>query len=113
MGPIYQPIGAILTIIINFALIPQLGYVASALATLVAYGSMMMLSLFFGRMYYPVPYNYRKIIFYLSISVLFSALSFYTFDRNLFIGIALLLLFLGMVYKLENDNLKRIFSRNG
>lgn len=68
----------------------------------------MLLSFYFGRMYYPIPYNFRKIIFYLIISVLFSVLSFYIFDRNLFVGIPLWLLFLGMVYKLEADNLRKI-----
>jgi O-antigen/teichoic acid export membrane protein len=110
-GAYISMIGALLTIIINFALIPQFGYVASAVATLIAYGSMMLLSLFFGRMYYPIPYNYRKITFYLFVSILFSVLSFYTFDRNLFVGVGLLLLFLGMVYKLENNNLKKIFLK--
>ncbi len=110
-GAYISMIGALLTIIINFALIPQFGYVASAVATLIAYGSMMLLSLFFGRMYYPIPYNFRKITFYLFASILFSVLSFYVFDRNLIIGAGLLLLFLGMVYTLENHNLKKIFLK--
>ncbi len=110
-GAYISTIGALLTIIINFALIPQFGYVASAVATLSAYGSMMLLSLFFGRMYYPIPYNFRKIMFYLFISILFSALSFYVFDRSLIVGPLFLLLFLVIVYKLENDNLKKIFLK--
>lgn len=110
-GAYISLIGAILTIIINFAFIPHFGYMASAVATLVAYGSMVLMSFFFGRMYYPIPYNHRKIIFYLGISILFSILSFYVFDRNLIVGIILYALFLGMVYKLENDKLKQIFFR--
>ncbi|HUH46973.1 MAG TPA: hypothetical protein VLZ54_07470, partial [Arenibacter sp.] len=92
-------------------LIPYFGYKASAVATLLAYGSMVLMSFFFGRMYYPIPYNHRKIIFYLGISILFSILSFYVFDRNLIVGIILYILFLGTVYKLENDKLKQIFLR--
>ncbi|MBD0850561.1 lipopolysaccharide biosynthesis protein [Maribacter arenosus] len=111
IGAYISMIGAIITIIINFVFIPYFGYMASAVATLSAYGSMMLLSLFFGRMYYPIPYNFRKISFYLAISILFSFLSFYVFNRNLFFGIPLLLLFLGMVYKLENDNLRKIFLK--
>ncbi len=110
-GAYISLIGAILTIVINLAFIPRFGYMASAVATLSAYGCMMMLSFFFGRKYYPIPYNYRKIVFYLLVSVLFSGLAFYAFDRNLFIGIPLLLLFLGMVYKLENENLRKIFIK--
>ncbi|WP_026813583.1 oligosaccharide flippase family protein [Arenibacter certesii] len=103
--------GAILTIIINFAFIPSFGYKASAVATLVAYATMMVLSYYYGKKYYPVPYNLRKIIFYLGVSILFSILSFYVFDRNLVIGILFLSIFLGIVYKLENDSLKQIFLK--
>ncbi|MGB5554372.1 MAG: polysaccharide biosynthesis protein, partial [Flavobacteriaceae bacterium] len=90
---------------------PYIGYVASAIATVLAYGSMMVISYYLGKSHYPVPYNFRKIIFYLAISILFSALSFYVFDRDIFIGTFLLLLFLGLVYKLENEMLKKIFLR--
>ena len=111
IGAYISMIGAILTIIINLVFIPHFGYVASAIATLTAYGVMMLLSLFFGRIYYPIPYNFRKITFYLLISILFSGLSFYVFERNLFVGTVLLLLFLGLIYKLENHNLKKIFLK--
>ena len=110
-GAIISIIGAIITIIINVAFIPKLGYYASALATLAAYGSMMMMSFYFGRKYYPIPYNFRKIAFYLTLSILFSALSFYVFKRNLIVGSLFLFVFLGLVYKMENETLRRIFLR--
>lgn len=110
-GAYISMIGAVLTIIINVVFIQYFSYMASAIATLIAYGTMMLLSLYFGRMYYPIPYNFRKISFYLGVSILFSILSFYIFDRNLIAGIVLLLLFLGLVYKLEADNLKKVFTR--
>lgn len=108
-GAYISMIGAVLTIVINIIFIPYFSYMASAVATVSAYGTMMFLSFYFGRMYYPIPYNYRKIIFYLGVSILFSTLSFYIFDRNLFVGIPLLLVFFGLVYKLESDNLKKLF----
>lgn len=108
-GAYISMIGAVITIIINFVFIPYFGYMASAVATVSAYGTMMLLSFYFGRMYYPIPYNFRKISFYLVVSILFSVLSFYIFDRNLFIGIPLLLLFLGLVYKLEFENVKKLY----
>ncbi len=110
-GAYISLIGAVLTIIINFAFIPYFGYVASAVATLVAYASMVILSFFFGRMYYPIPYNHRKITFYLVVSISFSMLSFYVFNRNLIIGSIFFIIFLGLVYRLENDKLKQIFLR--
>jgi len=110
-GAFISVIGAIITIGINFIFIPVIGYMASAIATVLAYGTMMVLSYYFGKSHYPVPYNFRKITFYLGISILFSALSFYVFDRNLIIGCVLLLLFFGLVYKMENDTLRRIFVK--
>lgn len=110
-GAYISSIGALITLIINIGLIPKIGYMASALATLAAYGSMMLLSYFFGRKYYPIPYNMRKIVFYLSVSILFSALSFYVFNRNLIAGSLLLLLFLGLIYRMEGENLRSIFLK--
>lgn len=110
-GAYISSIGAILTLIINLALIPSIGYMASALATLTAYGSMMCLSYYFGRKYYPIPYNMRKVIFYGGLSIIFSAMSFYVFNRNLIAGSLFLFLFLGLIYKLEGDKLKTIFLK--
>ena len=109
-GAYISSVGALATLAINFIFIPKIGYMASALATLIAYASMMILSYSFGRKHYPIPYNMRKITFYLGLSILFSALSFYVFNRNLIAGGVLLLLFLGLVYKLEGENLRSIFQ---
>ncbi len=110
-GAYISLIGALLTIMINYALIPSMSYMASAIATLIAYGSMMALSFYFGRKYYPVPYNFRKIYFYLTISILFSTVSFYLFDRNIWVGSFLLFVFLALVFKMEREKLTQIFLR--
>ncbi|MBW8244990.1 oligosaccharide flippase family protein [Muricauda oceani] len=110
-GAYISSVGAIITLIINISLIPKIGYMASALATLAAYASMMFLSYHYGKKYYPVPYNMRKIVFYLSVSLVLSILSFYVFNRNLIAGSLLFLLFLGLVYKMEGDKLRSIFIK--
>lgn len=110
-GALISVIGAIITIGINYIFIPTIGYMASAIATLLAYGTMMVLSYYLGKSRYPVPYNFRKILFYLGLSTLFSAIAFYGFNRSLFAGIPLLLIFLGIMYKLENDKLRQIFLK--
>lgn len=110
-GAFISVIGAIITIGVNYFFIPAFGYMASAIATLMAYGTMMVLSYYLGKSHYPIPYNFRKILFYLGISILFSAVTFYGFDRSLYAGIPLLLIFLGIVYKLENDKLRQIFLK--
>ncbi|MDO6489797.1 MULTISPECIES: oligosaccharide flippase family protein [unclassified Cellulophaga] len=110
-GAFISVIGAIVTIVVNVALISTLSYMASAIATVLAYGSMMVLSYWYGKKNYPIPYNMRKIVFYFSLSVVLSILSFYIFDRNLWVGCAFLLLFVGLVYKMENEVLRKIIKK--
>lgn len=49
--------GAILTIALNFALIPVWGYVGSSWASLACYFSMAVACYLIGQKYYPIPYN--------------------------------------------------------
>jgi O-antigen/teichoic acid export membrane protein len=49
--------GAILTIVLNFALIPQWGYVGSSWASLACYFSMAIACYWIGQKYYPIPYK--------------------------------------------------------
>lgn len=110
-GAYISLVGALITIGVNYLFIPYIGYYASAYATLAAYGSMMLLSYYYGKKYYPIPYNMRKITFYMTVSIVFSALSFYVFKGQILIGSFLLLVFLLVVYKMEYTVLKRIFTK--
>jgi len=58
-GAYISVFGAIVTLLLNFLLIPEYTYVGSAIATLAAYGSMMILSWYLGRKYYPIPYDLK------------------------------------------------------
>ncbi|MFV8225305.1 oligosaccharide flippase family protein [Christiangramia aquimixticola] len=102
--------GAVLTVVINLLLIPVVGYTGSAIATLAAYGLMMVLSYYFGQKYYPIPYNMKKIGGYLVVSIIFSIISFYLFRGNYFVGIPLLLIFIGIVYFSEKDQILKIIQ---
>lgn len=63
-GSLISITGVIITLIINFLFIPKYGYLASAYATLGCYGSMMLISYFFGQYFYPVKYKIRKFLVY-------------------------------------------------
>ena len=103
--------GAMVTLILNFVLIPSIGYVGSAIATLAAYGSMMIVSYYFGRRHYPVPYDVKKIIGYMVLSIVFGTLSFYVFDRSIMVGTTLLLVFLLFIYFNEKEDIKRVLTK--
>ncbi|AUP79349.1 oligosaccharide flippase family protein [Flavivirga eckloniae] len=110
-GAYISIIGAVVTLVINFLFIKSYSYKASAVATLVAYATMMLLSYYFGRKYYPIPYNLRKIGLYLVLSVGLSWLSFYQFRGNYIMGISMLIVFLGFVYISERNQIKQLLKR--
>ncbi|MBQ0909499.1 oligosaccharide flippase family protein [Flavobacterium sp. F-328] len=111
VGAYISIVGAIITLALNYLLIPTMSYYGSAIATIAAYGSMMTISYYFGNKYYPIPYDSRKIFMYLIISIGFSAISFYGFRENYFIGIPLLLVFLYFIYHNEKELLTQILKR--
>jgi O-antigen/teichoic acid export membrane protein len=110
-GAYISVFGALITLIINLAFIRAYGYKASAVATLVAYASMMLLSYIFGRRYYPIPYNLQKIGLYLFVSIGLSSLSFYRYRGEYIIGITMLVVFLTLVIILEKKELSRLLKR--
>ena len=110
-GAYISVLGAIITLAINIFFIKEYSYKASAIATLVAYGVMMLLSYYFGRKYYPIPYNLKKIGLYLFISIVFSIISFYYFRENYLVGIPLLVVFLGIIYTSEKNQINQLLKR--
>ena len=59
-GAYISVFGALITLVINGVFIAQFNYMASAVATLAAYFTMTLLSYYFGKKYYPIPYNLKK-----------------------------------------------------
>ena len=110
-GAYISVFGALVTLVLNIWLIPKIGFKGSAIATLSAYSSMMLLSYYFGRKYYPIPYNLKKIGSYLLVSTAFSILSFYYFRENYVVGISMLVVFLLIVFVLEKKELKQLLLR--
>jgi O-antigen/teichoic acid export membrane protein len=92
--------GAIITLLLNFILIPKIGFVGSAWATLACYFSMALASYFLGQKYFPVAYEIRKISLYL-FSMLGIYFLIYNACFNLSINCLFLLGFIIFVYLLE------------
>ncbi|WP_269686206.1 lipopolysaccharide biosynthesis protein [Flavobacterium lacustre] len=111
IGAYISIVGAIVTLVLNYLLIPKYSYYGSAIATISAYGSMMFISYILGNKYYPIPYDMEKIGAYLGISIAFSAVSFYGFRENYFVGIPLLIGFMYFIYHNEKETLNRILSK--
>jgi O-antigen/teichoic acid export membrane protein len=62
--------GAVITIVLNIVLIPKLHYTGAAIATFACYLFMMLSSYLLGQKYYPVPYAVKKMVAYITLSVL-------------------------------------------
>jgi len=105
-------IGAVITIVFNVVFIDKMGFMACAYATLIAYGLMMIISFVLGRKYYPVPYDVNRIAIYLFISTAFSFITYYHFNRNIWLGTVFLLLFVSLIAFLERKELKQLLKRN-
>ena len=64
IGAYISIVGAIVTLAFNLILIPMISYMGSAIATIFAYGAMMLISYYMGQKKYPIPYD-KKINIYL------------------------------------------------
>jgi len=113
IGAYISLIGAAITLILNWLLIPSMSYYGSAIATIAAYGSMMIISYKWGQNHYPIPYDFNKIFSYLGLTIMFSAISFYIpyLRENYTVKIVLLTLFLYFIYYSEKETLLRIIKR--
>lgn len=114
MGMYITLIGAAITLLINYTLIPVYGMYACAWATFTAYGSMMLISYALGQKYFPVPYNVKKLSAYLLLMAgLFfiqKFISSYTdvVAIRLATGCVLMLAFIGSVLKAESEELSSL-----
>lgn len=111
-GAILTIFGAIITISLNLYWIPRIGYMGSAWATLICYGSMMIVSYFLGNKHYPVNYDLKRILGYLGLSLTLYFISRLikteTVTINLLLNNLLLVAFVGFVWKMEKNNFKKL-----
>lgn len=58
--------GALITLVGLFALIPVMGYLGAAWATLMCYASMAVISFVWGQRHYPIPYDVSRVLLYMA-----------------------------------------------
>ncbi len=101
-------IGALATIVLNFALIPTYSYVGAAISTTITYLLMVTLSYVWGQKNYSIPYNLKKISVYMFLGV---GIAFAAFHLHFWIGNLLFIVFLAAVAYLEKNTLLRVLRR--
>ena len=107
-------VGSFITLVLNFLMIPVMGYMGSAIAGFVCFFVMMVISYLYGQKYYPVPYNLKRIGTYFITAVFIYILSTFFSQQVAFIKLsvnsALLAGFVFYVFHLEKTELKNLFK---
>ncbi|NOR86374.1 MAG: oligosaccharide flippase family protein [Bacteroidales bacterium] len=99
-GAWFSVIGAIIAIAFNFILVPKYGMYGSAWSVFFAYLIPVILSFYYGRKHFPIPYKLSSIIFYpIFVVSLFLLSSFLQF--GIFLNIGVLIIFMGLVFLIE------------
>ncbi|MFN3997722.1 lipopolysaccharide biosynthesis protein [Algoriphagus sp.] len=102
-------VGAMVSLIVVFTLVPILGYLGGALSTLFCYLVMTVLCYYFGQKHFPIPYQTGKGVLYLLIAFGFSYVGFYLKIDSLILGFlaknSLILLFIIIIGLLEKKRL--------
>ena len=109
-GMYFSIVGAMITVLFNVFLIPVIGFMAAAYATLLAYATMMLISYMYGKKRYPIPYDLRRITMYLGLGIFLSAVSFYGFRENYLVSSILLGIFVAVIFVFEKKQLIQIIN---
>lgn len=109
-GILFSGMGAILTLIINFITIPIWGYMGSAWATLICYGTMAVVCYRVGQHYYPIPYRLERLGIYFLIAVLLVQVNLGNNEQIAFKLVSTLLYIVGLVWIERKKPLR--FSEN-
>ncbi|POY39267.1 polysaccharide biosynthesis protein [Solitalea longa] len=109
-GLYISAVGAFITIALNILFIPKFSYIASAWTSLFAYMAMMILSYVLGQRNYPIPYQLKEALIYMSLSAVAVIVLQLGFHNNIFIGNLFVILFLGFVFMKEKDNFKKLIK---
>lgn len=113
IGAYISIVGAIVTLALNVLLIPIISYMGSAIATILAYGTMMFISYYMGQKKYPIPYDKKSIFTYLGLAIVLSGISFYVpiLRETYLFGIASIFFFAYFVYRNEKETILKIIRR--
>ena len=84
-GAYFSLLGVVITIALNVALVPFIGYFGSAWASFACYFIIMLVSYFFGQKYFPIDYQLKQLAFYTVIALAMfgvSAVAKYVLEIN-------------------------------
>ena len=84
-GAYFSLLGVVITIVLNVALVPLIGYFGSAWASFACYFIIMLVSYFIGQKHFPVDYKLKQLAFYTVIALgmfIVSSVAKYVIELN-------------------------------
>jgi O-antigen/teichoic acid export membrane protein len=113
-GAYISVFGAIITLVLNFWLVPIMGYMGAAWATLVCYFSIMLISYLLGQKHYYIHYDLKKIGFFTGLAFLLYFVSIWLNIETLAVKLAVntffVFIYITTVIYIEKDIFIRAFK---
>jgi O-antigen/teichoic acid export membrane protein len=113
-GAMIALLGSVITIAANIVLVPVMSYAGAAWGHLMCYLFMIIVSFYWGKKHYPIPYDTKTILFYLaSAMILYAAASLLKPEAlfyRLLLNTLLLVFFVVTVVLNEKKRSKKIIS---
>ena len=110
-GTITSAIGAGVTLVGNFLLVPTMGYLGSAVASIACFLVMCLVCYYYGKKYYPIPYNFVPTFWYLlaALLVIYGSFQLELADGSLknIVNIVIALVFATIVFLLERNQVQQ------
>ena len=100
-GAYISLIGCAITLSINIIFLPTYGYISAAWATFFCYISMMLISFFWGRKKYPIPYNVKSICLYVILALVIYYVHYYFSYTSILSSIILIIAYIITIIFIE------------
>ena len=109
-GAIIAVIGGIITIILNVILIPQYGFIGSAWANFASYLTIMLISYLWGRKFYKINYEIKRIFLYTFVALFIYTISYFITDIQTYlyyiVVTALIIIYVLFIIRIETSGKK-------
>ena len=115
-GAYISVFGAIVTLVLNFWLVPIFGYMGAAWATLICYFSIMFISYLLGQKHYRINYDLKKIGLFTGLALLLYFISLWINIKNLpiklSINTAFVLFYIAIVVYTEKEVFRKVLKKS-
>ena len=107
-GTYFSLAGVVITVVFNLLLVPRMGFMGAALASLACYATMALLCYVKGQKEYPIPYKMGPIFLHILVASAWVGLVYF-WSPGTWVSLFLSVIYLGIIYLWEFKN--KIISR--